>query len=234
MSGLLISERFGPTIQGEGPQAGQRCHFLRLGLCNLNCSWCDTAWTWNWEKYDRKEELHRESEENLLSWLAGRPGLIVISGGEPMVQEAALTHLLNANSEAYQPQPIHRFAIETNGTRMPNDHLLDLIKYWTISPKLANSGVPREKAWDIGVLTLLAQRAATFKFVCTGPADFDEIGLLCDLANISPGQVWIMPEGTSAPAIVDHGQQLADEAIDRGYNLTGRMHVILWGNERER
>src|SRR5437764_321458 len=37
---LVVSEVFGPTAQGEGPALGRRCGFVRLGGCNLSCSWC--------------------------------------------------------------------------------------------------------------------------------------------------------------------------------------------------
>ena len=37
---LPLSEQFGPTIQGEGPYAGRRAQFIRLGGCNLSCQWC--------------------------------------------------------------------------------------------------------------------------------------------------------------------------------------------------
>ena len=40
-----VSEVFGPTLQGEGPHAGRPCHFIRLGGCNLSCSWCDTPYS---------------------------------------------------------------------------------------------------------------------------------------------------------------------------------------------
>src|SRR5690606_9075665 len=38
---LNVNEHFGPTIQGEGPSAGQLCTFLRLAGCHVKCSWCD-------------------------------------------------------------------------------------------------------------------------------------------------------------------------------------------------
>ena len=39
------------SIQGEGANVGKPAVFLRMGLCNLKCSWCDTKYTWDWEEY---------------------------------------------------------------------------------------------------------------------------------------------------------------------------------------
>lgn len=42
---LLVSEIFS-SVQGEGPNAGRPSVFVRLGIYNLSCSWCDTPYTW--------------------------------------------------------------------------------------------------------------------------------------------------------------------------------------------
>jgi len=37
------------TLQGEGASTGIPAIFIRLSQCNLQCTWCDTPYTWNWE-----------------------------------------------------------------------------------------------------------------------------------------------------------------------------------------
>lgn len=39
---VLVSEIFGPTIQGEGPLIGAPTHFLRLAGCDYKCTMCDS------------------------------------------------------------------------------------------------------------------------------------------------------------------------------------------------
>ncbi len=68
---LLISEVFGPTLQGEGPSAGQAAAFVRLGACNLSCAWCDTAYTWNRDKFDLSRELSVMRTEDVAQLLWG-------------------------------------------------------------------------------------------------------------------------------------------------------------------
>ena len=73
---------------------------------------------------------------------------------------------------------------------------------------------------------------ARFKFVVTCVEDLDEVELLIYAYGIENYKVWIMPEGTQDFALNTRLAALADEAIVRGWNLTTRMHVLLWGNRR--
>jgi hypothetical protein len=44
--------------------------------------------------------------------------------------------------------------------------------------------------------------------------------------------VWIMPVGaTKESQESEDTQAVAEEAIARGYNVSGRLHCYIWGNE---
>jgi organic radical activating enzyme len=223
---LVISEVFGPTVQGEGPSAGRRCGFVRLGLCNLDCAWCDTPYTWDWDRYDRNAETSRwDTGEIVRALTAMNVTMVVITGGEPLAQPRVADLVEACVLSGWTVE------IETNGTQHPTG-----AARWArfnVSPKLSNSGVSRDRAWKPDVLRDLAGIDGTaFKFVCAGVEDLDEVDALVTMADIGVHQVWLMPEGRDPDAIVNGLAKLADPAIERGYNLTGRLHVLAWGDRR--
>jgi 7-cyano-7-deazaguanosine (preQ0) biosynthesis protein QueE len=226
---LVLSEVFGPTFQGEGPSIGRRAGFVRLGRCNLDCSWCDTPYTWDWDRYDPAIELQHGSVESVLAQLVGMaPEIVVITGGEPLLQQRRVIPLLEGCVE--QGWPVE---IETNGTIAPDERVVGLVAQWNVSPKLANSGVAFEKRIRPDALAALrATGRAVFKFVVADTADLDEVASVVDAHDLVP--VWIMPEGTEPAALVERARALSDPVLARGWNLTPRLHVLLWGDQRGR
>lgn len=226
---LVVAEVFGPTFQGEGPSMGRRAGFVRLGRCNLDCTWCDTPYTWDWERFDPAVELSRSSVRAIVAHLeAMTPEIIVITGGEPLLQQRRLVPLVEACAALGWP-----VEIETNGTIVPDERLVELVHQWNVSPKLVNSGVARDSAIRPGALgALVATGRAAFKFVVASEADLDEVAVLVQAHNLGP--VWIMPEGTEPTALLERSRELAQLVIERGWNLTSRLHVLLWGDERGR
>lgn len=230
---LVVSECFGPTVQGEGPSSGCRCTFIRLGGCNLSCSWCDSAYTWNASRYDLRTEMTRRPVADLAAKvLADGTGMAVITGGEPLLHQdqPAFGWLLDTLHGAGV-----RIEIETNSTRTPTPHTAARVAQFNASPKLACAGDRQDdRIVPAALAALLATSKAVFKFVCTSPADLNEVAAIADLAGIPPALVWIMPEGADAITLAARLAQLADPAIAAGYNLTTRLHVLAWGNERGR
>lgn len=239
---LVIAECFGPTIQGEGPSTGERAMFVRTSRCNLDCAWCDTPFTWDWSgKNGRAYVASMESERLTPGEVMGRlvdlwgtrpPQLVVLTGGEPMLQATQIEVLCSLLVDDG-----FRVEIETNGTRAPSVALSTLACF-NVSPKLPHSGVDPAKAIVPVALLDFANLAhagqAAFKFVVQDVGDLDLVDVLVDEYSLPYGAVWIMPEGRAHTVIDQKARALADQVIARGYNLSGRMHVELWGDERGR
>ncbi|MFH1410009.1 MAG: 7-carboxy-7-deazaguanine synthase QueE, partial [Patescibacteria group bacterium] len=102
---ILLSEIF-HSIQGEGPNLGRPSVFLRLGGCNLACSWCDSKFTWNPEISDNKVATINEVVKKIKSFPCKH---LVITGGEPMLQQDKITAIL-------KKLPGYTAEIETNGS----------------------------------------------------------------------------------------------------------------------
>jgi 7-carboxy-7-deazaguanine synthase len=225
---IVVNEWFGPTIQGEGPSTGRRCGFVRLGRCNQSCVWCDEPQTWAWDRFDSAAELHEMPVTDVVAAVEAMDvDMVVITGGEPLLQQQALEVLLRELKHGGK-----RIEIETAGTIAPAmaDGLVD---QWNVSPKLANSGNPRERRYKPDVLRAFeATGRAAFKFVACEPSDLDEVDAMvgvCGLTNI-----WIMPEGTDASTLQRRAAVLADDVVKRGWNLSSRLHILLWGDARGR
>lgn len=209
---LAVSEIFGPTWQGEGPRAGRLCHFLRLGGCNLACTWCDTPYTWDASRFDLRQEIQSMTTDQVIEALVNARE-VVVTGGEPLLQSRALEGIVNE----------YPVSIETNGTILPPPWY-DQASF-VVSPKLSNSGQPNrfQRSW-IGIPN------TDFKFVVRTAADLDEVATY----RTPRGRTWIMPEGITAETTLATARSVADAVLARGWNMTLRQHVLLWGNERER
>lgn len=228
MSPLLVSEVFGPTIQGEGPSTGRRCGFVRLGLCNLDCRWCDTPYTWDWSgkvgpPQDRGQLAHLEPQVLADRVNAMGVNLVVLTGGEPLVQQAHLPeHLVRWHPAVH---------VETNGTLAPSAELQGLVAHWSVSPKLGHAGtsVP---GWRADVLAQFVDLGAAIKVVVRGPEDVADLARRCATDGIPAAQVWVMPEGRTPQQVQRTLADVATPAVDAGFNVSDRLHVQAWGDRR--
>lgn len=229
---LTLSEAFGPTVQGEGPFTGQQAIFIRLGGCNLTCTWCDTPYTWDGKRYDLRKELTRVPVNSLLNNLPTAP-IAVISGGEPLMQQ---------DKDGWQPllAGLHRQGrqvhIETNGTIAPNPVTARWSDMIAVSPKMPSAQTANKiNPAAIERFKVLAQRgAAYFKFVAKDNTDLAAIDAFVEQHQLTLPSVWVMPEGATRDTHLASLTQLADPIVERGYNLCTRLHTITWNEERAR
>lgn len=229
------------TIQGEGRNIGVPAVFVRFSLCNLHCQFCDTPYTWNWqstpfkhrkqEKYDAGSESMDLNVKGILDEIhkkIGKAKVVVLTGGEPLLQQNEWLPIVRQLKK-------ERIAIEieTNGTMAPNNEVQEFIDQYNVSPKLSNSG--NEKNLRIKEDILLwygLNEKALFKFVVKNEKDMQEIDEIVVQSKIDPQRVYLMPEGIRKSVIQRRSKDVTQLAIERGYNFTTRMHILLWGNKR--
>ncbi|MGY3677403.1 7-carboxy-7-deazaguanine synthase QueE [Streptomyces sp. TE33382] len=229
---LIVAECFGvrvPTFQGEGPSCGHPALFIRLSRCNLTCTKCDTKYTWDRSQFDLRKESTRRTPADLLAWATSSPvELVVITGGEPLLQQARLVPLVQGLLAAGK-----RVEFETNGTLPPVPELVVEGVRFNVSAKIASFGVDEAKSVVPAALEAFAVSGrAAFKFVASSVADLDRIAELADTHRLAP--VWVMPEGTTADAITATTRVLADAVAARHWYFTTRLHVLAFADARGR
>ena len=237
---LKVSEVF-VSIQGEGSYAGTPCIFLRLATCNLKCAWCDTKYTWDWENYDIDREIKEYSVHEIAKKITlSNKTHVVITGGEPLLQQANLVSLLRllkskrgkeSNTNAYFIE------IETNGTVIPTKGIMDLVDQWNISPKTSNShnkqkGINLEQIYEKPLSFYKDFQNATFKFVIDRSEDLVEIDQILKKYGLPKEQVILMPQGTTKESILEKSRWITDYAKKSNFAFSTRLHVLLWGNQR--
>lgn len=193
-----------PTIQGEGPFAGQPAVFVRLGGCNLQCSFCDT-------EFESFSEMPLNAIIARVDALAGWRTLVVITGGEPLRQP--ITPLCEKLLDGgYDVQ------IETNGTLFRDD--LPAEVSIICSPKNPNGKYAP-------IRPDLMARAAAVKFVVS--ANLPGYGNVADVGQVEHGTaVYVQPMDEHDPAKNVANLELAKKlALTHGYHLSLQLHKII-------
>jgi len=97
----LVEEFY--SIQGEGFNSGKAAYFIRLGGCDIGCSWCDSRFSWN-------PDLHPlvATEKIINNVINCGTDSVVVTGGEPLMWN------LNLLCDYLKKENIKTF-IETSG-----------------------------------------------------------------------------------------------------------------------
>ena len=239
---LKVSEIFS-SVQGEGRLAGTSCVFLRLSTCNLKCSWCDTKYTWDWDNYDINKEIKELNIKEIVEKIHSFSNInhIVITGGEPLLQQDKLVLLLTLLKEKRKqadniPNSYH-VEIETNGTIVPLKEIIDLVDQWNISPKTSNSdneklGIDLEGYYKKSLTFYKDLKNAFFKFVVDKLDDIKEIDHLIQKYHLPKEQIVLMPQATTKEKLLEKTLWIQEYAKTNGFTFSTRMQVLLWNNQR--
>ena len=194
---MKVNEIFS-SFQGEGVYAGVPATFLRLNECNLSCDFCDT-------EFNSYKELSVELvKESILQQMKNNnTKLLVITGGEPLLQYEELKELVNSLNCNIQ--------IETNGSilRIP----LDNVSY-VISPKKNI-----EKVFEF----YKDYSKAYFKFIIKDGFDLYMIKQLLKKHNYIK-TIWLQPEYSDASKITS---LILSKNPSFNYRISGQLHKYL-------
>ena len=253
------------SIQGEGLRTGRPTLFIRLNGCNLRCvfrnsagkvtSCCDTPYASFEGSFDGKY-----TDDDVIKMLTDNPQVkdVVITGGEPLLHQASLGEFIKKLRGVREDFAL---TIETNGTLVPSDYLLEQVDLWSTSPKLASSTPTVKDGKKYGVTeaqckyhnthriniialaTMLSEgHDCQLKFVYTGPGCIEEISKEItdyqinhnmDVVNVND-YIMLMPEGITSKAIIGKSDEVVNVCIERGWTYTSRMHILIWGNVKEK
>ncbi len=139
----LVEEFY--TLQGEGFHTGKAAYFIRIGGCDIGCSWCDAKFTWNPKHFPPVSV-----EKIVQNVIQSSANAVVVTGGEPGL------YPLDYLCEALKKRNIETY-VETSGA-------YGLTGQWDwicLSPKVQQP--PEEEMF---------QRANELKVIITSPDDF--------------------------------------------------------------
>lgn len=236
---LAISEVF-YSIQGEGKTVGIPSVFVRLGGCNLMCGgmgtqfdgelhndaeWrCDTVEVW---MKAQSKEINQVLDDECIEAIKNGAH-VILTGGEPTMQQNGLEEFikyiqLNINNKTF-------FEVETNGTILPNEFLLQNINLWNCSPKLGNSGNDRSITYKPEVIQELNTRNTIFKFVVNAEKEWQEIKEDY-LPLVDRNKVYLMPAGENQDLLNENKERVVNLAKDNYLNFTTRLHIEIWNKK---
>lgn len=232
------------SIDGEGSRQGLLTTFLRLYDCNIRCSYCDTTYSYGIDSVFT--EMTVAEVADVIESLGNHR--ITITGGEPLLQEAAVVELIDElnrrKAETMQDNTsgqagstciididkfdkremlnnsLYDFNIETNGTIIPSFHRDNV--WFTYDYKTPSSLA--EESMNIDIFKVATERDL-IKFVVGSPEDLDCMRRIIDqyptAAQIYVSPVWGQIE---AVLIIDYM---------KAYNLQNvrfqlQIHKFVW------
>ena len=219
MTRYRVVEKF-VSINGEGPRAGQLAVFIRFQGCNLNCTYCDTAWANHAEvpcTLMNTEEICRYIKETGIHH-------VTLTGGEPLLHSDR-RELIEAMSRDRELS----VEIETNGSiDLSEISRIDNPPAFTMDYKLPGSGM--EGKMLVSNFSWLTAKD-TVKFVAGSRLDLDRAREIIDQYQLtSRCQVHISTV---------FGQIEWSEVVDYMKNhlmnnvvLQIQMHKVIWPSDQ--
>jgi organic radical activating enzyme len=170
---------------------------------------------------------------------------LVITGGEPLLGwQRGYEELLSQDAMS----DLKNITFETNGTQTLQLKFKDFLHKWrqpdigaiptreitfSVSPKLSASGELWSEAIRPEIIADYQSNGTVYlKFVVDSEAHFEEVDRAVAAYREAGfrGITYVMPQGGVVTPYECNRVNVANWALERGYNYSPRLHVDLWGN----
>ncbi len=230
--------------------------FLSLPLVNTGC---DSYASWH-PAFKDLSPMHETAElvDKMLELIPQRKWSmnnnndvhLVITGGEPLLGwQRAYEELLTHDGM----KDLQNLTFETNGTQKLQPKFRQFLLNWTlndkynsanvrrtpnaltfsVSPKLSASGENWDDAIQPEIVASYQDIGTVYlKFVVDSEVHFAEVerAVAAYQAAGFTGKVFVMPQGGVVTPYAENRVNVANWALERGFNYSPRLHVDLWGN----
>jgi len=214
------------AVQSEGSRAGMPTIVIRTTGCTHRCwfgegGWCDSWYT------SIHPEKGKYNFNNIIEIYNNNPHIreMMLTGGSPTMHPDLVNELTHF---AYSRGIF--ITIETEGSHfIETDHQIGLV---SLSPKFTNS-VPR-----IGVLTPQGKMIDYhydfhYKPVWDSTEEtLAEIEAFRVEMDIPKWKTWVMPAGDTREELIKMYPIVMEMCMNKGYNFTGREHIIAYDTRR--
>jgi 7-carboxy-7-deazaguanine synthase len=234
-SKVYVPEIFGPTIQGEGALVGKQCHFIRIGGCDYNCSWCDSMHAVDSREFTRCEQL---TQHEIVARVRALPFVpwVVLSGGNPALFDFRI--LVDELHDAH-----FNVQLETQGSRWQNwFNDLDAL---ALSPKPPSSRMRFNENALVGIVKSLRPQVFEHTFLKVPVLTAPDLEFALDVHDTFSGElplyvsVVALPNETPVDVLKRTAQVVEwfkeyDSRTYQDVRIFPQQHFLLWGHARGR
>ena len=248
-----------PCIQTEGSKAGIPHFMVRTTGCTHRCffgkgGFCDTWYT------SINPEKGKYTLIDIQEMFTAFPNInhLMISGGSPTMHRDVVNDVINI---AQIVRKMH-VTLETEGSHyIETDYRIDLLsispKFANSIPRLEEGELSligpngdildREKVEKLAIqhnkfrlnhdaIAKMIEYHKDYHFKPVVDREdssiWSEIEAFIEKHQILNDHVWVMPAGDTRKSIVPNYSYVINECVRRGYNFTGRAHIIAFDTER--
>jgi organic radical activating enzyme len=218
---------------------------LRFKGCNLSCEGCDEPDSLHITSNDIKYELDDIVSKIEFYYQHYKIKNLMITGGEPLLYQKQIIELLMLCKDINIY--FDNINIETNGT------IVDLHSFFkqdnilfSISPKIGalKSNIKvKEELFLQNIDTLYSEKNNKYNFIIKLVINPDNLSLLDKIESLDKKyatlnqlkyekKIYLMPLGKNRKEQIERSQKLIDICINRNYEFSPRLHILIYDEKK--